>query len=125
MDFCAAIFNHMIDHSHVTEEQLDLVFRALGDSTRRRILKRLAQSESCTVGELAEPFEMSLNAVSKHLKVLEKAGLLRRRRDGRIHRCAADLKPLEPAGELLAQYRAFWTDRLDELEAYLNLEETQ
>jgi DNA-binding transcriptional ArsR family regulator len=100
------------------EEKLDLVFKALGDSTRRKILAMLAKDE-IRVTDIAEPFNMSLNAVSKHLMVLEKAGLLVRTKDGRIHRCKMDPKPLEPALEAIQYYKSFWEGQLDGLENYL------
>jgi DNA-binding transcriptional ArsR family regulator len=71
------------------------------------------------VGELAAPFSMSLPAVSKHLSVLERAGLVRRERDGRIHRCQLDARPLETANEFLERYRTFWENSLDQLAEYL------
>lgn len=73
----------------------------------------------CTIGELAEPFEMTLAGVSKHIKVLERAGLIRRARDGRIHRCSMDYRPLKEASELIAYYKRFWSDRFDQLEDFL------
>ncbi len=74
--------------------------------------------------ELAQPFDMSLNAVSKHLKVLETARLLRRERDGRLHRCSADLGALVTATKALLSYEAFWNNRLDDLEAFLHEDDT-
>ena len=99
---------------------MDLVFHALADPTRRAILRRLSREPECCVTDLAEPFEMSLNAVSKHLKVLEQGGLLRRTRDGRVHRCSADFKVLTDVTALLVDYQAFWSKRFDDLDAYLN-----
>jgi DNA-binding transcriptional ArsR family regulator len=99
--------------------QLDLVFHALADGTRREILNRVAEDE-CTITELAEPFKMTLAAVSKHIKVLEKAGLLRRTKDGRIHRCRMDASPLEPALDVINHYKRFWNGQMDALEKYLN-----
>jgi len=84
----------MVNHS--SEKALDLIFHALSHQTRRKLLQFIAK-KTCTVSELAEPFQMSLAAISKHLKVLEKAGLLEREKDGRIHRCALNPKPLEMA----------------------------
>ena len=98
--------------------RLDLVFGALADSTRRSILARLARGEA-TVGELAAPFEISRPAISKHLKVLERAGLIRRTRDGRIRRCELSAGPMRDAAEWVERYRVFWEDRLDALAAYL------
>jgi DNA-binding transcriptional ArsR family regulator len=101
-----------------TESRLDAVFGALADSTRRRILKRLAKGPS-SVGELAKPFAMSLPAVSKHLGVLERAGLLRRHLDGRFHRCELNADPLRAAHDFTRDYRAFWESTLDGLAKYL------
>ena len=100
------------------DDQLSRVFRALSDPTRRAILERLTSGQ-CTVGDLAEPFEMSLPAVSKHLNVLQNAGLLKRRRDGRIQRCQLDPVPLRAAADWIEHYRAFWEEQLDQLERYL------
>lgn len=97
---------------------LDRTFAALADPTRRAILSRLADSHA-TVGELAEPFDMSLPAVSKHLKVLEQAGLIERRRDGRRQICQVRPAPLQDADQWLARYRAFWEGSLDSLARFL------
>jgi DNA-binding transcriptional ArsR family regulator len=98
--------------------RLDRVFRALGDATRRDMLRRLAGGEH-TVGELAEPFHMSLAAASKHIRTLEDAGLIRRTVDGRVHRCRLDAGPLAGVGRWLRHYERFWTRRLDALERAL------
>ena len=103
---------------------LDLVFRALGDPTRRQLLATLA-SGSARVTELARPFDMSLPAVSKHLRVLENAGLVRRTIEGRVHRCELDTEPLRSADAWLSHYRSFWTDTLDSLEAYVTQDEAR
>jgi DNA-binding transcriptional ArsR family regulator len=100
------------------DERLDTVFGALADPTRRRIIARLSRGPT-SVGELAEPFEMSLPAVSKHLSVLERAGLIHRERDGRIQRCQLDARPLEAASEFIESYRTFWEGSLDRLAEYL------
>jgi DNA-binding transcriptional ArsR family regulator len=97
-------------------EPLDSVFHALADPTRRAMLRSLAQRER-SVGELAEPFRMSLAAASKHVKTLERAGLVRRTVRGRTHLCRLDPEPLSAAQEWLRFYERFWTDRLDALEA--------
>lgn len=97
---------------------IDRTFAALADPTRRAILSRLASGEA-SVGELAKPFEMSLPAVSKHLKILEQAGLLERRRDGRTLFCRMEPKPLEDVSEWIARQRAFWEGSLDSLASYL------
>jgi DNA-binding transcriptional ArsR family regulator len=100
--------------SRAREERLDAVFSALGDTTRRRILARLTRGPA-TISEIAEPFEMTLPAVSKHLRVLERAGLIRRRRDGWYHHCELRTRPLETAIAFLAKYRPFWEDTLESL----------
>lgn len=105
-----------------SEAALDAVFSALADPTRRRIVARLARGPA-SVTELAAPFEMSLPAVSKHLRVLEQAGLLQRERDGRLHRCSLDARPLATAAAFIDRYRVFWTDTLAELARYLEDEE--
>jgi DNA-binding transcriptional ArsR family regulator len=97
---------------------LDATFRALADPTRRAILARLARGEAM-VTELATPFAMSLPAISKHLRVLESAGLLQREIDGRIHRCRLAAEPMKDAAAWIAQYRAFWEAQFDALEKYL------
>ncbi len=96
------------------DAQLDEVFSALGDTTRRHILARLAQGPA-TVTELAAPFSMTLPAVSKHLRVLERAGLLRRERAGWYHHCHLETQPLDGAVAFLARYRPFWDDTLEAL----------
>jgi DNA-binding transcriptional ArsR family regulator len=98
--------------------ELDQVFGALADPTRREILGRLAEGER-TVSELAEPFEMSLPAISKHLSVLERAGLISRERQGRVRRCTLEPEPLADALEWIAAYGRFWEERLDSLERLL------
>jgi len=98
--------------------QLDTVFHALGDATRRRMLRELAGGER-TVSQLAEPFTMSLAAASKHIKALEKAGLIRREVRGRTHLCRLEPGPLASAHEWLSFYERFWTARIDVLERLL------
>ncbi|MFN7967388.1 MAG: metalloregulator ArsR/SmtB family transcription factor [Acidobacteriota bacterium] len=100
------------------QQQLDAVFGALADPTRRRILRQLSVG-ALTVGEIAEPFQMSLAAVSKHLKVLEKAQLIKRQIDGRQHHVQLNAKRLSSALEWLRFYEQFWTQRLDALERAL------
>jgi DNA-binding transcriptional ArsR family regulator len=97
---------------------LDRTFAALADPTRRAILARLASGPR-TVGELAAPFDMTLPAVSKHLRVLAEAGLIERGRDGRHRPCKLDPRPLRLAADWLARQRAAWEQRLDQLDAYL------
>lgn len=94
------------------------MFSALGDRTRRAILGRLAASPG-TVTELAELFAMSLPAVSKHLRVLFDAGLIRKERDGRLHRCSLEADSLRPANDWMQQYRRFWEESFDSLEEHL------
>lgn len=106
------------------DEELNLVFAALSDPTRRAILERLSRGEA-SVGELAEPFEMSLPAVSKHLGVLEHAGLLSRERDGRFFRCLLHAEPMRDAAQWMERYRRFWANQFDALEAYLSEDEPQ
>lgn len=98
--------------------QLDTIFHALGDATRRRMLRELSQGER-TVGQLAEPFDMSLAAASKHIKALESAGLVRREVRGRTHVVRLDPGPLASAHEWLSFYETFWTDRLNVLDRLL------
>jgi DNA-binding transcriptional ArsR family regulator len=102
--------------------QLNTVFHALGDATRRRMLHDLASGER-TVGQLAEPFTISLAAASKHIKVLESAGLIRREVRGRTHLCRLDPGPLASAHQWLSFYERFWTGRLDVLERLLREED--
>jgi DNA-binding transcriptional ArsR family regulator len=101
-----------------TIDPLSTTFAALADPTRRAILARLASGEA-SVTELAEPFDMSLPAVSKHLKVLERAGLISRNREAQWRRCRLDAAPLRTASDWLEDYREFWEQRFDRLEAYL------
>lgn len=103
---------------------LDATFAALADPTRRAILARLALGEA-TVTELAEPFTMSQPAISKHLKVLERAGLVRRGRDAQRRPVALEAKPMAEALEWLERYRAFWEARYDALDALLGDLQTQ
>ncbi|HTM30203.1 MAG TPA: metalloregulator ArsR/SmtB family transcription factor [Vicinamibacterales bacterium] len=99
-------------------DPLSATFAALADPTRRAILARLASGEA-SVTELAEPFDMSLPAVSKHLKVLERAGLIGRNREAQWRRCRLEASPLRDVSQWIDQYREFWEERLDRLEAYL------
>jgi DNA-binding transcriptional ArsR family regulator len=98
--------------------QLDRTFSALSDPTRRAIVERLADGEA-SVTELAAPFAMSLPAVSKHLKVLEKAGLISRGRKAQWRPCRLEPEPLKEASEWLEEYRRLWEERLDRLDEYL------
>lgn len=96
-------------------DRLDVVFAALSDPTRRAILARLAEGEA-NVGELARPFALSLPTISRHLDVLESAGLVRRERDAQRRVCRLEGAPLMAAGEWIARYAAFWEGRLDALD---------
>ena len=99
------------------DDRLDLVFQALADRTRRALLARLARKTS-KVTDLAAPFNMSLPAVSRHIKVLERARLVRRTIDGRVHRCSLDAEPLHEAEAWLERYRPFWEGTLEALASY-------
>src|SRR6185295_3190909 len=96
---------------------LNRIFSALADPTRRRMLKRLAQGDRC-VTDLAKPYAMSLPAVSKHLRVLERAGLVRRERCGRVHSLKLEAKPLQQAQAWIEEYRRFCEESLDRLGEY-------
>ena len=102
----------------MTADQLSTTFAALADPTRRAILARLASGE-CSVTELAEPFEMSMPAVSKHLRVLERAGLIARGREAQWRPCRIEGGPLRDVAEWLESYRHVWEARLDRLDDYL------
>ena len=97
---------------------LDATFGALADPTRRSILERLIGGEA-SVTSLAQPFAMSLPAVSKHLRVLEKAGLLTQEKDGRVRRCRMDAGPMKEASDWVGRYRVFWEEQLDSLANYI------
>jgi len=99
-------------------DHLSTTFQALADPTRRAILARLALGET-PVGELAQPFDMSLPAVSKHLKVLERAGLISRGRDAQWRPCRIEARPLKDVAAWVERYRQFWEQSLDRLDAYL------
>lgn len=103
------------------DERLDSLFGALSHGTRRAILSRLREGEA-TVSEIAEPFDMSRPAISKHLNVLEEAGLVRRIPDGRVNRCRVDPEALKPASDWVERYRRHWEGRLDALADYLEKE---
>ncbi|WP_374472914.1 ArsR/SmtB family transcription factor [Phenylobacterium sp.] len=102
--------------------RLDAVFHALGDATRRQMLRSLAERE-LSVGELAAPHRMSLAAASKHIKALERAGLVRREVRGRTHLCRLEPRSLAGAHGWLSAYERFWSSRLDTLEALLRAED--
>src|SRR5216683_2060874 len=102
----------------IDEDRLSETFTALANSTRRAILARLAES-AATVNELAEPFELTLPAISKHIKVLERAGLVRRARRAQYRPCALDAAPLEEVSSWAEQYRVLWEARFDRMDDYL------
>jgi DNA-binding transcriptional ArsR family regulator len=105
------------NHKAAERDRLDRVFHALADGTRRALLARLARGPAM-VTELAQPFAMSLPSVSKHLKVLERASLISRAVDGRIHHCSLAPGPLKDARQWLDRYRVFWEGTLDSLARY-------
>lgn len=111
----------MVNNSSAT---LDSVFSALSDPTRRGILELLARAES-RVTELARPFAMSLPAVSKHLRILEKAGLIRRQKDGRVHRVSLEAQPMQEASAWIAHYQKFWEGQFDALAEFLENQPNQ
>ena len=115
MEIDLLIVNQMVKYSSAT---LNRTFAALADPTRRRILAHLAGGDK-RVTHLARPHAMSLPAVSKHLRVLEKAGLLRRRRYGRVHEMQLNAEPLKKAAQWVEEYRKFWGGSLDRLAEYL------
>ncbi|MFQ6031062.1 MAG: ArsR/SmtB family transcription factor [Dehalococcoidia bacterium] len=106
----------MVNHY---SNSLGATFAALADPTRRAILERLAQGDS-SVTELAEPFSVSLPAISKQLRVLERAGLILREKEGRTRRCRLVAHPMQEAANWLARYREYWEQRLDSLADYLD-----
>jgi DNA-binding transcriptional ArsR family regulator len=105
-------------HQKAPTDHLSATFAALADPTRRAILARLASGE-CSVTELAEPFEMSMPAVSKHLRVLERAGLIARRREAQWRPCRIEARPLKDVADWTERYRHIWEQRLDRLDGYL------
>jgi DNA-binding transcriptional ArsR family regulator len=102
------------------DQQLDTALSALSHASRRAIIARLSSEGPARVTEIAEPFDMSLNAVSKHLKVLEHAGLIRRTRVGRDHVIAFDPNPLKEVARWIHSYEKFWSHHLDRLEEYFD-----
>lgn len=111
--------NHMV--AYAQDAELDRIFGALSDAKRRAILRTLAEGEA-TVGELARPFDVSRQAISKHLVVLEDAGLVERTPDGRMTRCALDPEPMRDVAEWLERFRTYWEDRLESLSRYIERE---
>lgn len=108
----------------MSNEQLSLTFAALADPTRRAILAHLAKGEA-SVSELAKPFKMSLPAISKHIKVLERAGLISRGREAQWRPCQIKAQPLKEAADWIEQYRQLWEQRLSRLDDYLQELQTQ
>ena len=108
----------------MVENRLDNTFRALADPTRRGMLANLALGEK-SIGELAAPFEMSFAGASKHVKVLEEAGLIARRKQGRTHLISIEARPLEEAERWLRQWEKFWSSRLDRLQALVEGDKEQ
>ncbi len=102
----------------MTSDRLTTTFAALADPTRRAIMARLLLGE-CSVGELAEPFEMSMPAVSKHIRVLERAGLIAQRREAQWRRCRITAGPLKEVSDWTGRYRQVWEERLDRLDEYV------
>jgi DNA-binding transcriptional ArsR family regulator len=111
----------MVDKS---SPRLDALFRALADPTRRAMLRDLAAGPR-TVGELAAPFDISLAGASKHIQMLERAGLLQREVQGRVHTCRLDARPLHAGAEWIRHYERFWNTKLDALEALLKAEDAK
>lgn len=109
----------MVDKSPA---RLDAVFHALSDPTRRTMLRELAEGPR-TVGQLAAPFEISLAGASKHIRMLERAGLIQREVQGRVHTCRLDARPLHAGAEWLRHYERFWNRKLDVLQAILEAED--
>ena len=103
-------------------ERLDALFRALSDPTRRAMLESLSE-QPCSVGELAAPFDISLAGASKHIQVLERAGLVRREISGRVHTCHLEAQPMHAGAEWLRYYERWWNRRIDALEALLQAED--
>lgn len=103
----------------VSDDMLDRTFAALAHPTRRAILTRLARFGSASVSDLSEPFDVSMMAISKHVKVMEAAGLIRRERDGRVHRCSFDPASMDDVVGWIEMHRKFWTQQLDALADYL------
>src|SRR4051812_14072317 len=110
--------------SSTIDERLDVTFAALANATRRAILARLAVGEA-TVNQIAEPFQLSLPAVSKHLKVLERAGLIARGQHAQFRPCSLDAEPLEEVSTWAEQYRPVWESRFDRMGHYLQLLQQQ
>jgi len=128
LDELLTSFNYSVDNrkaeslfNHMVENRLDTTFQALSDPTRRGMLASLALGEK-SIGELAEPFAMSFAGASKHVKVLEEAGLIARRKIGRTHFISIDAGPLEEAERWMRRWEKFWNNRLDRLQALVEAE---
>ena len=106
------------------KEALDTLFRAIADPTRRAMLRELATGPR-TVGELAAPYDITLAGASKHIQMLERAGLIRREVQGRVHTCSLDARPLHAGAEWLRHYERFWNGKLDALEALLQADDAR
>jgi DNA-binding transcriptional ArsR family regulator len=117
MYFTFRLINRRVYH-HMSSDNLSAIFAALADPTRRAILARLAQGEA-SVTELFEPFDMSMPAISKHLKVLERAGLIARGRDAQWRPCRLEAGPLKEIADWVEHYRNFWEQSFDRLDDYL------
>lgn len=115
------MINHMVNYS---EPQLDTIFHALANTTRRHILSQVAE-RPLSVNAIAAQYEMSLPAVSKHIRVLVDSGLVTQQKDGRLRHCHLNPEPLQAASELLERYRSFWEDQLDALAEYLENEASE
>lgn len=111
-----SIVHRMVNY---TDGQMDAVFTALADSTRRGMVAQLS-SGSATIGELGRPYPITKPAVTKHVKILERAGLIQRQKNGRIHRCTLNKEPMKQAEEWIERHRKFWETSLDSLADYLN-----
>ena len=118
MYLTCALFNHEVKYD-LQQDHLTTTFAALADPTRRAILARLSTGEA-TVNELAEPFAISLPAISRHLKVLERAGLISRGRDAQWRPCRISPEPLKEVSDWLENYRQFWEGRFERLDEYLD-----
>ena len=118
MLYLAYVLNTKRTHRTAKSDRLGMTFAALSDQTRRAILTRLAKGEA-TVNELAAPFAMSLPSISRHLKVLERAGLISRSREAQWRPCKIDVKALREVDEWIEEYRRMWESRLDRLDDYL------
>ncbi len=114
-----SVFNLQVNYA-MTPDHLSSTFAALADPTRRAILARLISGEA-SVTQLAEPFEISMPAISKHLKVLERAGLIARGREAQWRPCRLDASPLKDVADWVAHYRRFWTESFDRLDDYLRV----